>query len=92
MHHMIAEDDPVASHASAQATHEGEFPDLNLELTGEEIEILGTQFDRVEDSKLAETRFRPDALGSCNNRVSLRLARSQSDRLKRVTSTSARDK
>ena len=30
--------------------------------------------------------------GSCNNRVSLRLARSQSNRLKRVTSTSARNK
>ena len=60
---MIAEDDPVASHASAHATHEGEFPDLDLEPTGEEIEILGMQFDRVEDSKLPKRGSGPTHSG-----------------------------
>lgn len=62
INHMVAENDIVASHFTVGGTHEGSFPDLDLEPTGEEFDIEGMEFDRVEDGKLAETWLMPDTL------------------------------
>ncbi|WP_255168689.1 ester cyclase [Natrononativus amylolyticus] len=61
--HMVVEDDIVASHGTARGTHEGQFPGLDVEPTGEEFEASGMEIDRIEDGKLVESWFMPDALG-----------------------------
>lgn len=63
IHQMIAEDDLVASHFTVRGTHEGQFPGLDIEPTGEEFEIDGMEFDQVEDGKLVESWLMYDALG-----------------------------
>lgn len=60
---LVAEDDLVAVHFTFRGTHEGRIPDLDLEPTGAEIEIIGMEFDRIEDGKLVETRLLYDTLG-----------------------------
>ncbi|WP_331234165.1 ester cyclase [Natronorarus salvus] len=60
---IVAEDDRVAVHWTVGGTHEGPIPNLDLEPTGEEFEISGMEFDRIEDGKLAETWLVYDSLG-----------------------------
>ncbi|WP_227380489.1 ester cyclase [Haladaptatus halobius] len=61
---LIAEDDLVAVRFVTRGTHEGPLPDLpDLEPTGKEFEVTGTEFDRIEDGKLAETWLMFDTLG-----------------------------
>lgn len=63
VNHMVAENDIVSSHFTVSGTHEGSFPDLDLDPTGKEFEIDGMEFDRVEDGKLVETWLMPDVFG-----------------------------
>jgi steroid delta-isomerase-like uncharacterized protein len=61
--HMTAEDDLVTVHFTFRGTHEGPIPELGLEATGEEVEVVGMEVDRIEDGKLAETWVVNDTLG-----------------------------
>lgn len=63
IHRMIGEGDLVASHYTVCGIHEGPIPDLDLEPTGEEFEIEGWEFDRIENGKLVETWHMIDTLG-----------------------------
>lgn len=63
MEHMVAEDDFVAAHYTLRGTHDGPIPGLDLAPTGEEFEIIGMEFDRIEDGKLVETWYLLDTLG-----------------------------
>lgn len=61
--HVVAEGDLVAVHYTFRGTHEGPIPELGLEPTGEEVEVVGMELDRIEDGKLAETWLVNDNLG-----------------------------
>jgi predicted ester cyclase len=61
--HMTAEGDLVSVHFTARGTNEGSIPELGIEPSGREIEVVGMEFDRIEDGKLAETWIVIDALG-----------------------------
>lgn len=50
--HIIAEGDLVAFHWIATGTHEGEL--MGIEPTGNEVEVVGFEIDRIEDGKIAE--------------------------------------
>lgn len=58
---LIAEDDEVAARFTATGTHEGEFWDHAP--TGNEFEIDGVVFNRIEDGRIAETRPVWDVFG-----------------------------
>lgn len=61
---IIAEDDLVAVRFRVRGTHDGPLPEApDLEPTGREIEIVGMEFDRIENGRLAETWQVFDALG-----------------------------
>lgn len=49
---VIAEGDTVANRFTMHATHQGEF--MGVQPTGNEIELVGTIFARVEDGKIDE--------------------------------------
>ncbi|WP_265108246.1 ester cyclase [Halosolutus halophilus] len=49
---VVAEGDTVANRFTMRATHQGEF--MGVEPTGNEVELVGTIFARVEDGKIAE--------------------------------------
>ena len=61
--HVIADDEFVAVHFTIRGTQEGPVPDLDLEPTGEPFEVVGMEFDRIEDGKLIETWLAYDTLG-----------------------------
>lgn len=61
--HVVAEDDLVAVRFTTRGTYENPLPDLDVEATGEKIEITGMEFDRIEDGKLAETWLEYDSIG-----------------------------
>lgn len=53
---MVAENDLVAVRFRVRGTHEGPLPDApDLEPTGKEIEVVGMEFDRIENGRVAET-------------------------------------
>lgn len=58
---VIAEDGTVANRFTMRATHQGEF--MGVEPTGDEVELVGTIFARVEDGKIAERWVVDDVLG-----------------------------
>lgn len=58
---MVAEDDTVAVRWIGRGTHEGEL--MGVEPTGNEVEVRGIQFSRVEDGKIAESWIVYDSLG-----------------------------
>ncbi len=60
--HTAVEGDLVAVQFTVGGTHEGPFPDLDLEPTGETFEMDGMEFDRIEDGQLAETWLVFDSL------------------------------
>ena len=50
--HMLAEKDLVAFHFTAQGTHLGTFADYPP--TGRKVTLIGADFVRIEDGKIAE--------------------------------------
>lgn len=61
---VVAEGDLVAVSFTVRGTHSGPLPEApDLEPTGREIEVVGMEFDRIEDGQLVETWQLYDALG-----------------------------
>ena len=58
---MIAEGNTVAVRWTGRGTHEGEL--MGVEPTGNEVEVRGLQFSRVEDGMITESWTVYDALG-----------------------------
>lgn len=58
---VIAEDETVAYRATITGTHEGEF--MGISPTGEEVNVDGEGFFRIEDGKLAEAWPLMDTFG-----------------------------
>lgn len=58
---VIGEGDMVAYRATITATHEGEF--MGIPPTGEEINVDGEGFFRIEEGKIAEAWPQMDTLG-----------------------------
>lgn len=61
---IITEENLVAVRFTVRGTHEGPLPDVpELEPTGKEVEVVGMEFDRIENGRIAETWQVYDALG-----------------------------
>ncbi|WP_227376919.1 ester cyclase [Haladaptatus halobius] len=58
---VIADGDRVANRFTMRGTHEGEF--MDIEPTGNAVELTGTIFAHVEDGKIAERWVVDDILG-----------------------------
>lgn len=58
---IATEGDTVAVRWIFRGKHEG--PVMGIEPTGNEIEMDGMEFNRLEDGKIVETRLMPDTLG-----------------------------
>jgi steroid delta-isomerase-like uncharacterized protein len=58
---ILAEGDTAALRYSARATNEGEFMDMDP--TGEQVDVSGMEMYRVEDGKIVEMWTSYDALG-----------------------------
>jgi steroid delta-isomerase-like uncharacterized protein len=52
LEHIAADEEWVARHWSAEATHTGEF--LGFEATGRHVHMEGMVFSRIENGKIAE--------------------------------------
>ena len=61
IHNLVAEDDWVTARWTASGTHEGEL--MGIEPTGQRVENVGMEFNRVRDGKIVEGYVVWDALG-----------------------------
>ena len=58
---QIVEHDKVASRFEWTGTHDGTF--LSIPATGRKVRVWGIVFDRLEDSRIKDTRIIMDSLG-----------------------------
>jgi len=60
---VVTDEDTVAVQFRFRGTHEGAIPGLNVEPAGATVEMVGMEFNRIEDGMLVETHLLYDTLG-----------------------------